>query len=116
MRTNIKNPNRRRTAHTKSVARFDMNNKFIDWFHTAEEATEKTGIYFNNIREVCNFARKSAGGYIWRYANPDISPDLYSTCNCCGKPVEKRNIVSISVECLQSLKFGKEVNYGHTKT
>lgn len=53
----------------KEVIQFDINGKEITRFKNAYEAKEQLGISHNSICQVCHKKRKTAGGYIWRYAN-----------------------------------------------
>lgn len=41
----------------------------INKFYGAMEAERETGVCFQNIFKVCNGERKTAGGYVWRYAD-----------------------------------------------
>lgn len=38
-------------------------------YYSLSEASRKTKIFVGNISKCCNGIRKTAGGYIWRYAN-----------------------------------------------
>ena len=47
-------------------------NKFVAEFESMKIAMEKTGVHTVTISQVCRGIRKSAGGYIWRYAEKCI--------------------------------------------
>ena len=53
----------------RSVQMFDKSTgELLATFYSTREAERVTGIAQSNIRSCCNGKRKSAGGYIWRYA------------------------------------------------
>lgn len=57
-------------SHYKEVDMFDIKDgHFIKRFKSISEAKEYIGASGIHIGEVCDGKRKSAGGYIWRYAN-----------------------------------------------
>lgn len=45
--------------------------KILKQFNSVREASQETGIYEGSIRKVCEGNRKSAHGYIWRYADEE---------------------------------------------
>lgn len=51
----------------KAINQYDKNMKFIKEYPSAKEAERITGINNSSINQVCNFKRKTAGGYIWRF-------------------------------------------------
>ena len=58
----------------KKINQYDLQGNFIKSYECstdAEKELKQKGIKVNsdNIRSVCNNRRKTAGGYIWRYAN-----------------------------------------------
>ena len=53
----------------KPIYQYDKNMNFIKEYPSAREAELQTGINNSSINQVCNFKRKSAGGYIWRFKN-----------------------------------------------
>ena len=54
---------------SKSVNQFDLDGNFIASYFGQKEASKITGICSSNIMRCCKGERKTAGGYIWRYAN-----------------------------------------------
>lgn len=52
-----------------SVIQLDKNKNLINIFSSISEAERKTKIYNPNIIKCCKGERKTAGGYIWKYAN-----------------------------------------------
>lgn len=55
------------SAQAKSVLQLDKNLNFVKKFKSVSEAQKITGI--NNISICCTGKRKTAGGYIWKYAD-----------------------------------------------
>ena len=51
------------------VLQYDMNGNFINEFSSLTEASKQTGVYRSTIGLVCNNKAKTAGGFIWRFAN-----------------------------------------------
>ena len=58
-------------AISKAVKQYTKDGIFIAEYKSVSEAERQTGIYHSSISEYCNGKRKSAGGYIWQYANLD---------------------------------------------
>lgn len=52
----------------KKVIQYTMKNEFINEFDSLSDAGRYSGIDYKNISAVCNGKRKSAGGYIWKFA------------------------------------------------
>lgn len=50
------------------VMQLDKNENLINIFSSISEAESKTKIYNPNIVKCCKGERKTAGGYIWKYA------------------------------------------------
>lgn len=59
---------RRKSKISKTVNRFDMNMKYIDSFASASDAGNKLNIDISSISKCARGERKSAGGYVWKYA------------------------------------------------
>lgn len=53
----------------KKVIQYSARGKLLHEYNSAQEASQITGIDSNYIHRVCNYDRKSAGGYIWKYAD-----------------------------------------------
>ena len=57
---------------TKTIYMIDiLSDKILKKFASVREASEKNGIYEGSIRKVCERNRRTAGGYIWRYADEE---------------------------------------------
>ena len=63
---------RKKTSETnkckKKVQQFDLNGNFIKEFYCINEAGRQTGIFASGIVLVCKGKQKTAGGFIWKYA------------------------------------------------
>lgn len=56
--------------NSKEVYKIDKNtNKIIEKFYGINEANRKTNIARSSIYKVCNNKQKTAGGYIWKFAD-----------------------------------------------
>ena len=56
-------------VHSIKVIQFDKQNNFIKTWDSIIEASKKLNINASCICNNCKNRRKSAGGYIWKYAN-----------------------------------------------
>ena len=52
----------------KSVIQMDTDGNVIKEWPSAREADRETGASYQNIYKCCRGKRKTAGGYMWRYA------------------------------------------------
>ena len=55
-------------VHEKHIIQMDMNGNYIKTWNSANDIQEQLKIRRNNISSVCTGKRKSAGGYMWKYA------------------------------------------------
>lgn len=55
--------------YNREICCYDLEMNFISKYKSASDASKKTNIGDSNIRRCCNGVRKTAGGYIWRYAD-----------------------------------------------
>ena len=58
-----------RINHCKKIIQYDKNYNLIKIWKSIQEVEKNLNINNGNISECCRGKRKSAGGYIWRYAN-----------------------------------------------
>ena len=58
---------RRSIAISRKVEQLSLAGEHVAYFHGSREASRQTGV--TNVRHACNGARKTAGGYIWRYVS-----------------------------------------------
>ena len=56
-----------RNTNAKMVVQYSKDNKFISYWDSAKVAGISLNISSHDIRACCRGARKSAGGYIWKY-------------------------------------------------
>lgn len=54
--------------NAQKVRQFDKSENFIAEYKTITEASKATGVSASKISSVCRGERKTAGGYIWRFA------------------------------------------------
>lgn len=54
------------------VTQFDLNGNFIKTYNSAKEASEQTGINYDNIQSSASTQTLSAGKSFWRYGNIDV--------------------------------------------
>lgn len=60
----------RNNKKAKKIKQINLEtNEIINYFYGTLEAERTTGVNFRNIHMCLKNKRKSAGGYIWRYAN-----------------------------------------------
>ena len=55
-------------ANWKSIKQFTKDGFFLKEYPSMKEASRQTGFYKSAISSCCKGKRKSAYGYIWRYA------------------------------------------------
>lgn len=53
----------------KRVVQHDLDYKIVHIYKSLSEASLENNIYISEISECCSKKRKTAGGYIWRYAD-----------------------------------------------
>lgn len=58
-----------REKNKKEVDRYDMNGNYIDTFNSLLEAEKETNVGHKGISENLRGRQKSAGGFVWKYAN-----------------------------------------------
>lgn len=58
-----------RNKLNKKVIQYDKNMNKINEYKSISEAYRKSSIFVSSISAVCMKKRKTAGGYIWRFAN-----------------------------------------------
>lgn len=56
----------------KRVSQFDLQLNVLYEYETVTQAAKSTGISRGNIEACCLKKRKTAGGYIWRYADEEV--------------------------------------------
>lgn len=56
-------------SFSKPIIQFDCTGKELNRYLSVSEAETTTGICYSQISECCSHKRKTAGGYIWQYAD-----------------------------------------------
>ena len=51
------------------VYQYKLDNAFVREYESLLEAEKETGVFNGHISKVCRGVQKTAGGYIWKYAN-----------------------------------------------
>ena len=59
---------------SKAVDMFSRDGELIATFPSLAEAHRQTTVAISNIYQCCKHGCKTAGGYVWRYHNEDMSP------------------------------------------
>lgn len=59
----------KKVCNNKKVNQYNLENKLLNTFNSIAEASRKTGVNKNSIGMVCNKQRKTAGGFIWKFAD-----------------------------------------------
>lgn len=60
-------------SNGRIVIQYDIDHKEIARYPSASEAARILGLQNSKISSVCNGRRKTCGGFIWEYANPEVS-------------------------------------------
>lgn len=63
------NFNRMNNKRKKKVLQYTKHNKLIKEYESIEEASRQTKVATASITAICNYKRKTAGGFIWRFKN-----------------------------------------------
>lgn len=65
---NIKHAYLTGLRRTQSVFQLDVEGKVLKMWGSISEASEKTGVDISKICSCCRGGQKTAGGYVWKYA------------------------------------------------
>lgn len=65
---NLRNNRYNRHPRSSKINQYDKNFNLLNSYSSIIEAVEKTNIASSSISQCCSLKRKTAGGYIWRYA------------------------------------------------
>ena len=57
------------TGTSKWVIKLSINNEILHFYPSTKQASKETGIVQSCISRCCNGKRKTAGGYVWKYAS-----------------------------------------------
>lgn len=59
--------------YTRKINQYNKQNNLIKSFDSIKEASKYTNINYTNIYGCCSNLRKTAGGFIWKYAQENIN-------------------------------------------
>ena len=62
-------------ANSKKVSKYTMENEYICTYGSCHEASRQNNILFTNIAKCARGSRKSAGGFIWKYDDNEITEE-----------------------------------------
>lgn len=68
-------------ANKIKVSQYAKDGTFIKTWDSISEAYEGLNIHGQHISSCCNNKRKSAGGFVWRYANEPLTKEHLAWCN-----------------------------------
>ena len=71
----LESKRRSRRLVQKPIHQYDMTGNFISWFESQKDAEDKTGTNTSGIQAVLKKRKKSAGGFLWFYADDPEQPD-----------------------------------------
>lgn len=75
-----------------SVSQYSKDGAFIKTWTSMIDAENELGICYQHISQCCRCVVKSAGGFIWRYANEPLTKEYVAWCNEKEYP-RKRKVV-----------------------
>ena len=75
------NKNTDRTSLRKMVTQYSKNGEFIKEYNSINIASLETDIKYSNISACCLGKLKTAGGYIWRYSDEELTKEYLRWCN-----------------------------------
>lgn len=58
--------------NSKPVTQYNTEGEALKTYQNAQSASRSTGITASNINRACNGKRKSAGGYVWKFADAPL--------------------------------------------
>lgn len=85
--------------NAKRVVQYDLNGKLIRIWDYIRQVEKEIGIIHGNISKCCKGEYKTAGGFIWRYADDEITNEYIALCNelhTCRN--QKKSIVQYSLD------------------
>ena len=67
-------------SHKVPIIQYSQNGNFIKIWNSAKDAGIETKINIGDITACCKGKGKTAGGYIWRYANEELTKEHLQWC------------------------------------
>lgn len=87
----------------KEVSQYLRDGTFICTYDSIEDAHLKTNVSRCGIGACCRGDSKTAGNFLWRYSNEEISPEYIKWCNSvepCKEKREKTAVVQYTIDGL----------------
>lgn len=85
----------------KEVSQYLRDGTFVYTYDSIGEAYLKTGISRCGIGACCRGDSKTAGNFLWRYSNEEITPEYIEWCNSiepCKEKREKTRVIQYTIE------------------
>lgn len=73
--------NHRDNAKRRGVSQYLKDGTYVETYESMTEASIKTGVRQNSIAECCRNELKTAGNFIWRYAEEEMTEEYIEWCN-----------------------------------
>ena len=69
---------------SRAVYQYDLENNFVSEYARIQDAVIATGVGKKGIQECCAGRQKSAGGFVWKYIDPDYVRPCNRNLDKCG--------------------------------
>lgn len=73
--------NYRDNVNRRSVSQYLKDGTYVDTYESMTEASLETGVHQNGIAMCCRDEIKTAGNFLWRYAEDEIAEEYIEWCN-----------------------------------
>ncbi len=73
--------NHRGNAKRRGVSQYLKDGTYVETYESMTEASIKTGVHQNGIAMCCRDEIKTAGNFLWRYAEDEITDEYIEWCN-----------------------------------
>lgn len=70
-----------RNERKMPIKQYSMSGNFIKEYESAEYASRISGFDAPSIRQCCKYNRRSSHGFIWQYANVELTEEIIEWCN-----------------------------------
>lgn len=94
----------------ESIIQYSLSGELIKRFDGITDAYIETGINIQSIWSACNNRYKTAGGYIWKYSDEQLTEECLEWCNNSSKESLKIYQYSKNGELLAKWKSAKEAS------
>lgn len=90
--------------HSRAVKQYDLEGNFIKEFDRIQDAANELNMSKKGIQECCAGRQKSAGGYIWKYVNPDYVRPCNRDLDKCGAiKISQYSLDGVFIETFDSI-------------